>query len=251
MKKYSWLILFFVYGCAVRSVYIPTTQNVFLPDDQKQLTTNAYVGSNHIELQVACNPINHFELGLNLNHGKGIRIYEGFIGINGCSKANNKWRYELQGGYGYNNNFLEQNNAWFSIFQQEKLSYETYSTYNKYFFQTSFGYFSKIEIYKLSYSFALSVRGSYNHFDKYIYRENSISITNTINKEYYNKNLYLLEPCITNKVGMKNIAGVIQGQFMIPSSKQIDVSYTKFSPVFILSIGLQYTFVYTKKNKQV
>jgi hypothetical protein len=69
-----------------------------------------------------------------------------------------------------------------------------------------------------------------------------------LNKEYYDKTLYLLEPCISNKVGIRNWYVVIQGQFMIPYSKEIDVSYTKFSPVAILSLGLQYNFVFKKQK---
>jgi hypothetical protein len=69
-----------------------------------------------------------------------------------------------------------------------------------------------------------------------------------LNKEYYDKNLFLLEPCISNKVGIRNFYAVIQGQFMIPYSSQIDVSYTKFSPVAILSLGLQYNFVFKKQK---
>ena len=58
-------------GCAVRSVYVPTSQNVVLFDDKKQIQADAYVGGNHLELQVAHNPVNHFVAGLHVNYGTG------------------------------------------------------------------------------------------------------------------------------------------------------------------------------------
>lgn len=42
-------------GCAIRSVYVPTSQDVLLFDDKKQVQANAYVGSSQVELQLACN----------------------------------------------------------------------------------------------------------------------------------------------------------------------------------------------------
>lgn len=68
-----------------------------------------------------------------------------------------------------------------------------------------------------------------------------------VNKEYRNKPLFLFEPCLTNKVRLKNISAVLQVMAMMPYSAQIDIRHTKFSPVFLFSLGLQYNFV-VKKN---
>jgi hypothetical protein len=73
-------------SCAVRSVYVPTSQNVVLFDDKKQIQANAYIGGNHLELQLAHNPVNHFVAGLNINYGTGLSSYEGMVGLYGYSK---------------------------------------------------------------------------------------------------------------------------------------------------------------------
>jgi len=246
--------LFSTSGCAVRSVYVPSSENVLLFANKKQLNTTAFVGTNHAELHISQNPVNHLAVGLNATYGRGLSIYEGCMGFYNYSK-NSKWRYEVLGGGGHTNNFSEQDNAWFGIFKQNPSDYQTIANYNRYYIQPSFGFFSKIEMYKLTYSFSITSRLSYLYFNKYIYREidaNKSVLPNPIvyivNKEYYNKNLYLLEPCITNKVGLGNVFAIIQGQFMIPYSNQIDVSNTKFSNVFILSLGLQYNFLFKKQK---
>ncbi len=255
MKKTVFYSLFLFSSCAVRSVYVPTTHNVLLFDNKKQIQANGYLGDNHIELQLAHNPFNHFVSGANTYLGKGLRMYEGYMGIYNYSKTNYKWRFEVLGGVNYTTNFNLQSKAWFSVFQEKKSNYETFSQFNKYFIQPNLGFYSKIEMYKVSYSFSISNRVSYIYFKKYVYREYDPSLSSMqsthayiVNKQYYNKYLFLFEPCITNKVGIKNISLVMQGQFMIPSSKEIDIRYTKFSPVFIFSMGLQYNFVFKTKN---
>lgn len=256
LQIYLSLFLLLLSGCAIRSVYVPTVGNEHLYNEKKQIQAKGYIGTTHAEVLVGGNPINHLSLGANSSFGKGLSIYEGHIGTYGYSKDNAKWRYEIFGGANATRNFLKQSSVLINIFKEEKSNYETTSLYNKYFAQLSFGYFWKMEIYKINYSFSISCRASYIDFKKYIYRElnaDSTLLMNTpvyvVNKEFYNKDLYLLEPCITNKVGIKNISVILQGQFMIPYSKEIDIRYTKFSPVFIFSIGLQYNFVLKKQNK--
>ena len=250
-----FLFLLLLSGCAVRSVYVPTIGNEHLFDEKKQIQAKAFVGTNHAEVLVGANPIKHFSIGANISAGKGLTIYEGLIGTYGYSKDNAKWRYELLGGVNSTRNFLKQNSAWFAVFQEDKSNYITEALYNKYFFQLSSGYFSKMEIYKINYSFSISCRTSYIDFKKYIYKElnaDSTLLMNSpvyiVNKEFHNKNLFLLEPCITNKVGISNVSAILQGQFMIPYSTEIDIRHTKFSPVFIFSIGFQYTFVFKKQK---
>jgi hypothetical protein len=254
-RPFSFLLpaLLLLEGCAVRSVYVPTVPNTQLFDQRKQLQLNGYIGTNHAEVQAAGNPVNHLTLGLNTSLGTGLSIYEGFAGLYGYSKGDLKWRYEVQAGAGATANFLQRNRVWFSVFKEEKSNYITEAVYNKYFLQPSLGYFGKMEIYKLNYSFSISCRTSFIDFKRYVYRElneDSTLLTGqevyVVNKEFHNRPLFLLEPCITNKVGLKNFSAVIQGQFMIPYSQGIDIRYTKFSPVFVLAIGLQYNLIFKK-----
>lgn len=255
LPNYLSLILFLFSGCAVRSVYVPTIGNEHLFNENKQVQAKAFVGTNHAEALIGTNPIKHLSVGANVSIGKGLNIYEGLVGIYGYSKDAAKWRYELLGGANSTRNFLKQNSVWFNVFKEDKSNYITESLYNKYFTQLSFGYFGKMEIYKINYSFSISCRTSYIDFKKYIYKElnaDSTLLMNSpiyvVNKEFHNKKLFLLEPCITNKVGIKNISAILQGQFMIPYSTEIDIRHTKFSPVFIFSIGFQYTFVFKKQK---
>jgi hypothetical protein len=248
---------FIVSSCAVRSVYVPTSQNVVLLNDKKQIQANGYIGGNHLELQVAHNPINHLVAGVQVNYGTGLSAYEGMIGVYGYSKNNATWRTELLGGGGYNSNFFQQNNAWMAAVKKENINYETYSIYNKYFVQPSIGFFSKIEMYKVSYSFAFSCRASYLDFKKYTYKEisrDSLSVNSPnpyiVNRDYTNKGIFILEPCFVNKVGLKNISAVIQGQFIVPMASDIDLHYANFSPVFLMSFGLQYNFVFKKQKEK-
>ncbi len=249
---YIFLILLFS-KCAVRSVFVPTSQNVMLFDDNKQIQANAYVGTNTAQLQLAHNPVKHMVVGLSTNYGAGLSIYEGYLGTYGYSKNNAHWRCELLGGAGYTNNYSQIDNAWTSAFKPGNTSYETISLYNKFFVQPAFGFFSKIDMYKLSYSFSFSCKGSYIDFKKYIYREidadetkNTGSTVYIVNKEYYNKDMYLLEPCFTNKIGLRNVYAVLQAEVMMPYSTAIDIRNTKFSPVFLFSFGIQYNFIFKK-----
>ena len=251
----AFIILLFS-GCAVRSVYVPTSQNVVLFNDKKQIQANAYVGANHVELQAAFNPVNHLVLGLNTNYGSGLSTYEGVIGIYGYSKNNAQWRYELLSGGGYNSNFSQQNNAFLATVKKNNINYETYSIYNKAFVQGSVGFFSTIDMYKLNYSFSFSCRASYLDFKKYRYTEISrdsllVSSPNPylVNRDYTNKGITILEPCFINKVGKKNLSAVIQGQFIVPLSSDIDLHYANFSPVFLISFGVQYNFVFKKQRE--
>lgn len=256
LQLHFLLFLLLLSGCAVRSVYVPTVGNEHLYNEKKQIQAKGYIGTNHAEVLVGGNPIKHLAVGANLSFGKGLSIYEGHLGYYGYSKDDAKWRYEFFGGANSTRNFLKQSSVWINVFKEEKSNYETTSLYNKYFSQLSFGYFGKMEIYKINYSFSISCRASYIDFKKYVYREvnaDSTLLMNSpvyvVNKAFYNKNLFLLEPCITNKVGIRNISAILQGQFMIPYSTEIDIRYTKFSPVFIFSVGLQYTFVLKKQHK--
>lgn len=254
---YIAISCFLVSSCAVRSVYVPTSQNVTLFDNKKQVQANAYIGANHLELQLATNPINHLTTAFHINYGTGLSSYEGMVGLYGYSKNNATWRYELNGGGGYNSNFFQQNNSWLAAVKKENINYETYSIYNKYFLQPSIGFFSKIEMYKINYSFAFSCRASYLDFKKYTYREidrDSLqaNVVNSyiINRDYKNKGVFILEPCFINKVGIKNISAVIQGQFIVPLASDIDLNNANFSPVFLMSFGLQYNFVFKKQKEK-
>jgi hypothetical protein len=245
--------LFLLNGCAVRSVYVPASQNVMLFKENKQIQATGYAGINTFQLQLAHNPINHFAFGLNNTYGTGLSIYEGSVGLYNYSKEDAKWRYELLTGAGYTNNFSQVEHGWVAALQNKNSNFETISVYNKFFIQPGFGFFSKIRMYKLTYSFSLSSRLSYLDFKKYIYHEIDADQSRlsgqtvyVVNKEYYNKGLFLLEPCITNKVGLKNVYAVLQLLFMSPYSKEIDVRYTKFSSVFLFSLGIQYNFVFRK-----
>lgn len=250
------LLMTLLSGCAVRSVYVPTTQNVMLFDDKKQIQANAYVGTNTAQLQLAHNPLNHFVLGLGTNYGSGLSIYEGYLGMYGYSGSKKQWRYEILGGGGYNSNFSEQNNAFISTVRKTNIRYETYSIYTKAFIQPAVGFFSTIDMYKLNYSFAFSCRASYLDFKAYQYREiyrDSLLVNSPnaykVNRNYTNKGIAILEPCFINKVGKKNLSAVIQGQVIIPLVSEIDLHYANFSPVFLISFGLQYNFVFKKQRE--
>lgn len=120
-------------GCAVRSVYVPTSQNIMLFDDKKQIQGNAYVGTNTVQLQLAHNPVNHVLAGISTNYGAGLSIYEAYLGFYGYSKDNARWRYECLGGGGYNSNFSRQDNAFLATVKKTNIRYEIYSIYSKAF----------------------------------------------------------------------------------------------------------------------
>lgn len=250
------LLMALLPGCAVRSVYVPTSQNIMLFDDKKQVQANAYIGTNTVQLQLAHNPLDHFVLGLSTNYGSGLSIYEGYLGIYGYSPNNAHWRYELLGGGGYNTNFAEQNNAFLSTVKKTNISYRTYSIYSKAFVQPAVGFFSTIDMYKLRYSFSFSCRASYLDFKKYQYSELSRDslMANSphpyiVNRDYTDKGIAILEPAFTNKIGKKNLSAVIQGQVIIPMVSEIDLRYANLSPVFLISFGVQYNFVFKKQKE--
>ncbi len=251
---YLLLILFFLSGCAVRSLYIPVSQNIPLFDSQRSIKGCGYIGVNHLELQAAHNPTKHFAFTGNINFGGGIAIYDVATGVYGYSKTA-KWRYELFAGYGYNSNIVFPA-TYMSLFRREQINYEINSLYDKYYLQPCLGYFGDIKIYKLSYSFSLSARASYLKFRRFLYREIDMARTTDpdnpvyfINRSYRNKDLFLFEPCISNKVGMKNLYGILQVQAMIPYSEEIDLRNTKFSPGILFSVGIQYNFDFKVKSK--
>ena len=255
--KFSLLILqaIFLASCAVRSVYVPTSQDVLLFDDKKQVQANAYVGSSQAELQLAHNPVKHLALKANVDYGAGIATYEGGLGTYGYNHTM-KWRWELQGGAGHTDNISYLSSPAVNWFKHGNYNYETIGIYNKYYVQPAFGFFSKIEMYKIDYAFMFSIRASYNDFKKFVYHEINADSTTLLNKlvykvnrEYANKSIFLFEPCITNKVGVRNIYAVLQAQVIMPYSQQIDIRYTKFSPVFIFSLGIQYNFIFKTKPK--
>lgn len=236
-------------SCAVRSVYIPVTQNIPLFDSNRRATANAYLGDNHIELQAAFNPLKHFAVATNVNFGDGIAIYDAAVGTYAYNKSNT-WRYELFAGYGSNDNFSLRANSF--SFLEGKYSYAITSNYNKYYLQPAVGFFNRLDMYKLHYSFSLSARASLLYFQDFVYKQmdnSNPTVTYLVDKEYYGKTLFLLEPCITNKVGMKNIYGVLQFQVIIPYSQQIDVRNTKFSPGYLFSVGLQYDLNFKMRHK--
>jgi hypothetical protein len=234
-------------GCAQRSLYIPVSQNTPLFDSSRQIKACAYIGTNHIELQAAYNPYPHIATAANINFGGGIAIYDIALGGYGYNRKQNL-RYELFAGYGYNSNIVFPA-TYTSIFTKERVDYEVNSLYNKYYLQPSIGYFGRINMYKLNCSFALSARASYLNFKRFLYREIDVARTTdpdlpvySFSRSYRNKKLFLLEPCFTNKVGMRNLYGIIQVQAIIPYSEEIDLRYTKFSPGILFSLGVQYNF---------
>ena len=234
-------------ACAVRSLYIPVSQNVPLFDSAKTLKGCAYIGTNHIELQAAYNPTKHVAAVTNINFGGGIAIYDLAAGFYTYNK-NQKLRYELFAGYGYNSNIVFPA-TYNNIFTKQQIDYEVNSLYNKYYLQPAIGYCDDIRIYKLNYSFSLSARMSYLKFRRFLYREIDTDKTTdpdapvySFVRSYRNKDLFLLEPCITNKVGRGRLYGIIQLQGMIPYSDEIDLRDTRFSPGILFSLGVQYNF---------
>lgn len=232
-------------SCAVRSVYIPVSQNVPLFDSTRTLNSSAYISTNHIELQAACNPKDHLALAGNINFGAGIAIYDFAAGLYSYSSTT-KWRYELFGGYGYNANSSYQTNV-ISLFNNRRINYDVGALYHKFYLQPAIGFYGRIRMYKINYSFSLSTRLSYNRFKSFKYRE--IDVDNTIapsqpvynvDRTYNDVNILTIEPCITNKVGIKNLYAILQLQTITPSSKVTDLHYTRFSPGLLLSIGIQY-----------
>lgn len=245
---------FFLSSCAVRSVYIPISQNTPLFKDDKELKLVGYVGTNHIELQLANNPGKNLAVCGNVSFGSGISIYDGAIGTYGYNESK-KWRAEFFGGYGHNSNYAFQTANYNALINQPIRNFEVRSLYDKFYLQPAVGYFGDIKMYKMNYSFSLSARISALNFKTYSFKEIDYEATKQTGQNVYihdinymNGWLNLLEPCFTNKVGIKNFNIVLQGQFFIPYSEQIDVSHTVFSPGFLCYAGLQYNLVFKKKH---
>lgn len=245
------LLIITLQSCAVRSLYIPVSQNLPIFDSNKKLIATGYLGSNHVELQTAFNPSKHFAVGGNINFGSGIAIYDAMAGIYGGS---HKWRYTVLTGFGYNSNITFPTTH-INLFSHRKIGYEVNSLYLKYYLQPSLSYCNAIKIYKLLYSFSFSTRISMNHFKNFTYKETDARNPDLahpvyiVNKEYHNKNLFLLEPCITNKVGIKNLYAIIQVQGIVPYSKQIDIRNTHFSQDILLSLGIEYNLRFKKHRR--
>lgn len=248
------ILCFLLSGCAVRSIYIPVSQNTPLFGKEKAIQANAYVGTNHIELQAAHNPLKKLAVCGNINFGSGISIYDLALGTYGHG-SNSNWRYETFIGYGYNTNFAFQTTNYNSLLNQPIKNYEVRSIYQKAYLQPAVGYFNAIKMYKMTYSFSLSARMSALHFSTYSFREIDDTATTNSGQTVYLKNinyrdkyLYLLEPCFTNKVGLKNVYALLQFQAIIPYSDQIDIRNTVFAEAFIFSVGLQYNFTFKEKK---
>ncbi len=247
-------VILLMSSCAVRSLYIPVSQNTPLFGKEKVLQATAYVGVNHIELQVAHNPIKKMAICGNINFGTGISIYDLALGTYGHG-SNSNWRYETFVGYGYNSNFAFQTANYNVLLNQSIKNYEVRSLYQKIYLQPAVGYFDAIKMYKMTYSFSLSARLSANYFSNYTFREiddtattNSGTTVYLKNINYTNRFVYTLEPCFTNKIGLKNIYAILQFQVIIPYSDQINLRNSVFSQGFIFSLGLQYNFVFKPKK---
>ena len=145
---------FLLSSCAVRSIYIPVSQNTPLFGKEKAIQANAYVGTNHIELQAAHNPFKKIAVCGNINFGTGISIYDLALGTYGHG-SNSNWRYETFIGYGYNSNYAFQTANYNVFLNQPIKNYEVRSLYQKAYLQPAIGYFNAIKMYKMTYSFSL------------------------------------------------------------------------------------------------
>lgn len=92
---YIAISCFLLSSCAVRSVYVPTSQNVTLFDNKKQVQANAYIGANHLELQLAHNPINHLITAFHVNYGTGLSSYWSEYGIFSTLFRKGKYEYAI------------------------------------------------------------------------------------------------------------------------------------------------------------
>lgn len=231
-------------GCAIRSVYIPSTQNTPLFNKTRELTGAVYPGANHTEFQFAANPVNHLAVTANGNLGIGIVGLEAGGGFYNYTSSG-KIRYELLAGYGYFYNSSHQTNIP-SILTGKDIDYDVYARYYKHYIQPAIGYFGSMDYYNIHYSFSLAVQLSVNYFSSYQYRETDPYRSPgdplyVVDKDYENKYLFTIQPSITNKVGYKDkFFVVLQLQTISPDSRQIDVRNTKFSSGFLISTGMQY-----------
>jgi hypothetical protein len=242
-------------SCAVRSVYVPSTQNVSLPDTLPEIKAAAYLGLNTFIAQMNHNPTSRFMYGLQLHYGAGLSTYEGQVGTYVRFKRNPAWRAEIASGAGYTNNYYLSDVTPIELVQKKNSSFETIGRYTKGFIQPAIGYFGRVSIYSLNYSFAFSTRINWLYFYDFVYREvdedESKALNETvyvIDRVYYDSHIFTLEPCITNKVWRKNLCGVIQLLGIIPYSKDVDLRYVPFSPGFLLSVGLQYNLPLRKRK---
>ncbi len=239
-------------GCALRSVYIPISQNSPLFDSAKELRANLYLSSNHIELQAALHPARHISLATNLIFGSGITVYDAALGY---SAWQGRWRGEVFGGFGYNTNIVYPGSNDISIFSPKERDYEVRSLYQRYYVQPALGFVGEMKFYRIHYSFGLSARMSALHFNEYVYRTIDKAATidpnnpvYIINKRYTDKWLFALEPCLTNRVAYGRLYANLQLQTITPSSSDVDVRDTKFSPGVLFSIGAGYELRFVKKK---
>jgi hypothetical protein len=239
-------------SCAVRSVYIPVSQNTPLFGSDREVRVVAYTGDNHIELQAAANPMKQCAVAGNVNFGPGFSIYEAAFGTYRYGK-DSPWRWEAFAGYGYNTNSAFQTANYNVLLNKAISDYQVKSLYDKYFLQSSLGYFGNMKMYKLNYSFAFSSRFSGEYFKLYSFQELDDKATQASGQPVYihnivfkNSSLYLWEPCLTNKIGLRNVSLILQIQAFFPYSEQIDIRNTVFSPGVVVSVGLQYKFLFKK-----
>ena len=68
-------------SCALRSVYIPISQNVPLFDSSREVVCgNLYPSANYMDFQTALHPARHLPLATNGNFGSGITVYGAALG---------------------------------------------------------------------------------------------------------------------------------------------------------------------------
>lgn len=240
-------------GCAPRSAYIPVSQNLPQFDSSKKFQGDLYLSANHLEVQLAHNPIKHLATTVNLNFGSGIAVYDAALGWYGHSR-DARWRYMALAGIGYCSNlYFREPNAR-NMFTRLKNGYEVISLYNRYYVQPSLGLEDDFGYYDIRYGLAFSCRLSYLYFQRFTYRE--IDGERTIDPEhpvyvvdrsYRKEGLWTFEPALTHTVQRGPFTALLQLQAISPYSKVVDVRDTKFSPGLLLSGGFRYSFAFKKK----
>ena len=103
MRSFILIAALIAQSCAVRSVYVPSPQNVSLPDSCRQFSFSGYAGSNTFNGQAAFTTGRRTQGGLQLMYGRGISMYEAQYGVFGYSKKK-PWRSEISLGVGYTDN---------------------------------------------------------------------------------------------------------------------------------------------------
>lgn len=247
------LLAVLISSCANRSLYLPQTQNTPLFSKERQLNCTGYIGENHVELQSAFNPVNHVAFAGNINLGCGIGSYDYAVGTYGYSE-NKRWRYELFGGYGFNTNHMSTRN-YIDPLAKDKINYTLNSIYNRSYLQPCIGYFGEIKMYKLNFSFSAASKISHLFFQRFQYNKTDVTQTTLtgapvylVNRDLAGKEVFLLEPCVTNKVGMKNIYGILQLQGIIYYSSQMDLRNINFSSRLLFSVGVGYNIVFKRRH---